>query len=131
MKSYFRKVGLIAAGLFVAVSLVAGARVALAAPVDDACKGLKLAEPTASCGAASAEKDGSNIAQAVINTLSIIVGVVAVIMVIIGGFRYVISNGDSNSLQGAKNSILYAIVGLVIVLFAQVIVRFVLTKATE
>jgi hypothetical protein len=51
-------------------------------------------------------------------------------MVIIGGFRYIVSNGDSNGVSGAKNTILYAIVGLVIVLFAQVIVRFVLTRVT-
>ena len=51
-----------------------------------------------------------------------------IIMIIIGGFRYIISGGDSSSVQGAKNTILYAIVGLLIVVFAQVIIRFVLTN---
>lgn len=66
-----------------------------------------------------------SIVTTVINVLSIGVGAISVIMIIVGGFRYVVSNGDSNGLQGAKNTILYAIVGLVIVLFAQIIVRFV------
>ncbi len=64
----------------------------------------------------------------IINVISAIVGAVAVIMIIIGGFKYVTSGGDSNSVSGAKNTILYAIVGLVIVAFAQIIVRFVLQR---
>ena len=64
----------------------------------------------------------------IINIFSIVVGAVSVIMIIIGGFRYIISGGDSSGVTGAKNTILYAIVGLVIVLFAQVIIRFVLTN---
>lgn len=66
----------------------------------------------------------------VINVLSIIVGVVAVIMIIVGGFRYITSGGKQESVTGAKNTILYAIIGLVIVALAQVLVRFVLTKTT-
>ena len=58
-----------------------------------------------------------------------IVGVVAVIMIIIGGLKYITSSGDSNNVSSAKNTILYAIIGLVVVVLAQVIVRFVVTKA--
>ena len=66
----------------------------------------------------------------IINIFSVVVGAVSVVMIIIGGFRYIISGGDSSGISGAKNTILYAIVGLVIVLFAQVIIRFVLTILT-
>jgi hypothetical protein len=66
----------------------------------------------------------------VVNVLSVIVGVVAVIMIVIGGFRYVTSGGKQESVTAAKNTILYALVGLVIVALAQVIVRFVLTRTT-
>jgi hypothetical protein len=72
-----------------------------------------------------------NIIKKVINILSILVGAVSVIMLIVGGFRYVISNGDANSTKGAKDTILYALIGLIIVLFAQVIVRFVWTNASK
>jgi hypothetical protein len=67
----------------------------------------------------------------IVNILSIIVGVVAVVMIIVGGFRYITSGGDSGNVSGAKNTILYAIVGLVIVALAQFIVRFVLSKSTD
>jgi TRAP-type C4-dicarboxylate transport system permease small subunit len=50
-------------------------------------------------------------------------------MIIIGGFRYIVSGGDQTSVTAAKNTIMYAIIGLVVVLFSQVIVRFVLTNA--
>lgn len=66
-----------------------------------------------------------------INILSIVVGVVAVIMIIIGGFKYITSNGDSGAVSSAKNTILYAIVGLVIVALAQIVVRFVLSETGE
>lgn len=64
----------------------------------------------------------------VLNILSVVVGVVAVIMVIVGGFRYTTSGGKEEGVKSAKNSILYALIGLVIVALAQVIVRFVLNK---
>jgi hypothetical protein len=66
----------------------------------------------------------------IVNILSIIVGIVAVVMIIIGGFKYITSGGDSGSITSAKHTIIYAIVGLIIVALAQVIVRFVLSKAT-
>lgn len=65
----------------------------------------------------------------IVNFLSFIVGVVAVIMIIIAGLKYITSGGDSNNVASAKNTILYAVIGLVIVALAQVIVRFVLQKA--
>jgi len=78
----------------------------------------------------SAENRVNEIIKLVINFFSFIVGVVAVIMVIIGGFKYITSGGESSNVAGAKNTILYAIIGLIIVALAQVIVRFVLGKAT-
>jgi hypothetical protein len=72
----------------------------------------------------------NNIIATVINIFSFIVGVVSVIMIIIGGFRYITSGGDSNNVTAAKNTILYAIIGLVIVALAQIIVRFVLRQVT-
>lgn len=70
----------------------------------------------------------SFVVRRIINIFSIVVGAVSVIMIIIGGFRYIISGGDSSGVSGAKNTILYAVVGLVIVLFAQIIIRFVITN---
>jgi magnesium-transporting ATPase (P-type) len=67
----------------------------------------------------------------IINILSSLVAVVAVIMIIVGGFRYVTSGGDSSKVERAKNTILNAIIGVVIAVFAQVIVRFVIYEAKK
>lgn len=76
--------------------------------------------------------DGTTVQDAietVINILSWIVGVVAVIMLIYGGFRYVTSGGDANSTKSARSTIIYSIVGLIVVLVSQSIVWFVLGNA--
>lgn len=73
----------------------------------------------------------NNIISEVINFFSVIIGVVAVLMIIVGGFRYIISGGDSGNVTSAKNTILYAIIGLLIVVFAQFIVKFILSKAVD
>ena len=54
-------------------------------------------------------------------------GVVSVIMLVVGGFKYVTSNGDSNSIQSAKNTILYAVIGLVVAILGQVIITYVIS----
>ena len=64
----------------------------------------------------------------VINIFSVVVGIVAVIMIIYGGFKYITSGGDSGNITSAKNTIVYAIIGLVVVALAQFIVKFVLDK---
>ena len=64
----------------------------------------------------------------VINILLWAIGIIAVVMIIIGGIRYATSNGDSNSVSAAKNTILYSVVGLVIAIFAYAIVNFVVDQ---
>lgn len=70
----------------------------------------------------------TGIIKTIINIVSVIVGVVAVIMIVFGGLKYITSGGDSSNVSSAKNTIIYAIIGLVIVALAQFIVRFVLDK---
>jgi hypothetical protein len=70
--------------------------------------------------------DLEDIIQNVINIMLFLVGATAVIMLIVGGFRYVTSNGDSSAITSAKNTILYSIVGIVVALAAFAIVNFVL-----
>jgi hypothetical protein len=70
----------------------------------------------------------NNIIKATVNILSWVVGLVAVIMIIVGGFRYVTAGGDSSNVAAARSTIVYAIVGLVVAASAQAIVHFVLAK---
>lgn len=73
----------------------------------------------------------NNIITDIVNIFSIVVGIVSVVMIIYGGFRYVTSGGDSGNVTSAKNTIIYAIIGLVVVALAQFIVQFVLDKVTN
>ncbi|MFZ1249815.1 MAG: pilin [Candidatus Saccharimonadales bacterium] len=67
----------------------------------------------------------------IINIFSSLVGVIAVIMIIWGGMRYITSGGDSGKVTNAKNTIIYALIGLVVVALSQFIVKFVLNKVTQ
>jgi hypothetical protein len=69
-----------------------------------------------------------SIVTTVINIFSVVVGIVAVIMIIVGGFKYITSGGDSGNITSAKNTIVYAVIGLVVVALAQFFVQFVLNK---
>lgn len=95
--------------------------------VSDACKGVGLSAGTKGCSSPGVSIN--DVIKSVVNIISGIVGVVAVIMIIWGGFKYITSGGDSSNVSGAKNTIIYAIIGLVIVALAQLIVHFVLGQA--
>jgi hypothetical protein len=68
--------------------------------------------------------------KAVINILSLVIGVLAVIMVMVGGLRYVTSGGASDKVKSARDTIIYALIGLAVAALAQVMVHFVLAKTT-
>jgi len=91
---------------------------------------LQVGEQDACSETGEAQDRVNDIIATVINIFSVIVGVVAVIMIIFGGFRYITSGGDSGNISSAKQTIIFAIVGLVVVALAQIIVRFVLSRAT-
>jgi hypothetical protein len=100
------------------------------------CKGVNNAAQgtqDTSCGNAgkNGDTDLSKVAGQIVNVFSIIVGIVAVIMIIYGGFRYITSGGDSGKVGNAKNSLIYAIVGLIIVALAQIIVHYVLNTTAN
>ena len=86
-------------------------------------------------GAEAARCDGcpkdlfgdAGVFKQVTNTILYIVGIIAVIMLIIGGIKYVISGGVAKKVTDAKNTVLYAIIGLVIAFLAFAIVNFVIS----
>ena len=69
--------------------------------------------------------------KTITNVLLFIIGAVAVIMLIIGGIRYTVSGGDSGAVTSAKNTILYAVVGIIVAVLAYAIVNFVLTSFVQ
>lgn len=99
------------------------------------CQGSNLDVSTTSNTCAATVPDaGTSVTttiKKIINILSVIIGAVAVVMIIIGGFRYVTSGGNAESTKSARQTIVYAIVGLVIVALAQIIVHFVLNAVSS
>lgn len=91
------------------------------------CKGAGLA----GSGCGSSGGGLNRVVRGVLTILSVIAGVAAVIMVIISGFKYITSGGDAGKVGSAKTTLVYAIVGLVIVALAQVLVQFVFRQATS
>lgn len=80
---------------------------------------------TSICGAAE-QDSAEKIIQNVINVILLVLGMIAVIMIIIGGVRYTTSNGDANAIKGAKDTILYSVVGLIVAILSFAIVNFVI-----
>ena len=64
--------------------------------------------------------------QTITNVLLFLIGAVAVIMLIIGGIRYTVSGGDSTAITAAKNTILYAIIGIIVAIISYAVVNWVI-----
>lgn len=75
-------------------------------------------------------RSAGDIAKDVVNIMFFIVGVMAVIMIIWGGIRYVLSAGNSATLTSAKNTIMYAVIGLIVAILAYTIVNFVINTVS-
>ena len=63
----------------------------------------------------------------IVNVALFIIGSISVLMLIYGGIRYTISGGDEKAITSAKNTILYAVVGIVVAVLAYAIVNFVIS----
>ena len=78
-----------------------------------------------------APSDLETVFTSVVNTVLFIVGAVAVLMLIVGGVRYVISSGNQEQVTAAKNTIVYALVGLIIAILAFAIINFITGRLFE
>jgi hypothetical protein len=79
-------------------------------------------------GGSKSKADVGDLIKKIVNIMLFILGAIAVIMVVLGGIKYTLSGGDSSAVSSAKNTILYAIVGLVVAIMAYAIVNFVLNS---
>jgi hypothetical protein len=160
MKLLNKKLPGLIATLFLGVAIVGVspfAQSVYAAPVDgsqngpvqseDADKTKDDADKAADSSSASSVSQGADDARgsgqpadlfgkgsifvAIINTLLFVIGAVAVVMLVYGGIRYTISGGDQASVTAAKNTILYAVIGIIVAVMAYAIVNFVLTAITK
>lgn len=117
----------VVAVLSLSLTPVALQTVAAATPKEELCRGSGGTWNGSTCS--NANSGGVTVQgtfRKVVNVLLFIIGAISVIMIIVGGLRYVISGGDSSAVNSAKNTILYAIVGLVVAFAAYAIVNFVI-----
>lgn len=120
--------GLFAAPLAVAVPVAAATDFNLQGSV---CSGTQVSLTGSSSDCTSGTEGTDQVNNAVklgLNLFSAIVGIIAVVMIIVGGIKYITSGGDSGNITSAKNTIMYAVIGLVVVALAQIIVNFVLER---
>jgi len=94
-------------------------------PLANTCAGV-AAGTSAVCD--SADDDVSDVVATVVNVLLFIIGIISVIVIIVGGIMYTVSAGDSGQVTKAKNTILYAVVGLAVAFFAYAIVNWVVLR---
>ena len=90
--------------------------------------GIQAAKPSGAAGNSNLFNGDGSIFNTIVNALLFLIGAISVVMLIIGGIRYTLSAGDSGNVTAAKNTILYAIVGLIVAFLAFAIVNFVLTQ---
>lgn len=82
----------------------------------------------AASGTSSTPNSLSSVLTTVTDILLFLMGAISVIMIIVGGIRYATSQGDQTQMQSAKNTILYAVIGVVVSIAAYAIVSFVVTQ---
>lgn len=63
-----------------------------------------------------------------VKILALIVGIAAVVSIIISGIRFILSSGDPNNVNNARQALIYSLVGLIIAAMAQAIASFILNK---
>jgi hypothetical protein len=117
---------LVALGLGAGVTTLSSSAV-FADAKSEVCGGVNAAAGGTGC---TADAGITALIATIVNIFSWIVGVLAVIMIIYAGFSYVSSGGDSSKIATAKNTLIYAIIGIIVVAFSQIIVKFVLGKVT-
>ncbi len=135
MNKLFKKIAasvLVVSAFSLALAVPATANAATQANCNDndlsITNGVNCAQPT---GTPTKLVGAGGIFNTVANILIFLVGVVAVIMLIIGGIRYAVSGGDQAAVTSAKNTILYAIIGLVVAFMAFAIINFITSRLQD
>ena len=92
-------------------------------PVADSCSSAGASDSSICGGANDAIEP---FIKAIVDWLLFLVGVLAVIMIVVGAIKYTLSAGDASKMTSAKNTIIYAVIGLIIGVLAYAIVNFVI-----
>ncbi len=121
MKKFKVLVAALAVTVMGAFALTPVATVGALDPLEQTC-----ADSPGSTICENRNEDGSDLIKTVVNVLIFIVGTLAVIMIIVSGVFYAISSGDAGKVSRAKNTLTYAVVGLIVAIIAFAIVNWVI-----
>lgn len=121
---------ILAAALSLTSLVLVPAQPALAASKDDVCAGVGIASGGKDCTPTSGVTSINTVINTGLRLFQVIVGLIAIIMMITAGLRFITSSGDPTKVASARNTILYAAVGIVVVVMSEVIIQFVLNRAT-
>lgn len=105
-------------------------------PVAAACPGVgssqgQILEGVGQTGSDCSDKGVTDTVKVVVTVISFIAGIAAIIMVLVSGFKYITSSGDAGKVGSAKNTLIYALVGIAIAAVAQVFVHFAINTASK
>lgn len=134
MKELFSRA--ILSSLVMLVTLFSFGNVALAAANPNACPGGNTSKGQVLNGLGETgngcnDSGVNNILAEAVNILSMIAGAAAVIMTILAGFKYITSGGDANKVGNAKNTLIYALVGVAVAALSQALIHFVLAQSNN
>jgi hypothetical protein len=118
----------IAVSLFSFVLMPAGS--AFASSKADVCDGVGAASGGSGCTPTDGVSDVNKLIRTAIRIFQSVVGIIALIMMVTSGLRFVTSGGDPGKVTSARNTLLYAAVGIVVVALSEVIIQFVLNRVT-
>lgn len=120
---------------FILLAFVVLAAFAVIAPTEVSAQAEVVCEGLSGAGVDGCVSDGgpsvNGTIGAVINILSFVAGIIAVVMIIISGARFITSGGDAQQVSAARTALIYAVVGIVVVATSQIIVQFVLQETTQ
>lgn len=128
MKKRIALFALTLVSLFVVSSSLVPVTASASGTGDAICDGIKQANNDGCNGGGAAL---TNVVANIVNIFSVIIGIVAVIMIMVGGFKYVTAGGDSGKISSAKSTIIYAVIGLIIVAMAQSLVKYVVNQTSN
>ena len=127
-----KKIKLILSSMALAISVATGVASLAAVPAgavtpeQSACEGSGGTWAGGACTQGTRTLPGT--IKSVGNILIFLTGAISVVMIIIGGVRYALSGGDQGTITSAKNTILYAVVGVIVAVAAYAVVNFVLSN---
>ncbi len=100
---------------------------------NSACAGISQLGGTQTCGSSATGGSStiSKIIKEVVNLLSLVLGAIAIVMIVVSGIRFALSGGEASKVSSAKNTIIYAVVGLVIAALAQAILHWVVGTSSS